>query len=168
MKRRKVDAQYLIDSENIRKVHSRYLQGVDAADVGQVQGCFFEDVKATYHGRPTVSGVDKLMAGLMPFFASLKAGETRTASHFQGNLSIEIFDDGTAATELYVIAYHVRAAQPADKVIARSLRYLDKLRPDANGDWRIYERQHTLDWFVEQPAAGSTPFAQRVGFRPGG
>ena len=167
MERLKVDAQYLIDSECIRKVHARYLQGVDNADVEQVRACFFDDVKATYHGRPTVTGIDNMMAGLMPFFASLKSGETRTASHFQGNLSIEIFEGRTAASEVYVIAYHVRAGEPADKVVARSLRYLDWLRPDADGEWRIYERKHTLDWFVEQPAAGSTPFDKRVRFLPG-
>jgi hypothetical protein len=94
-------------------------------------------------------------------FTRLAAGELKATTHFMGNLSINRLEGDAAETETYAIAYLVRPAKPADQIIMRSLRYLDRLRRVSDG-WRISERRHTLDWSCDAPATFAAALAQRV------
>ena len=78
-----------------------------------------------------------------------------------GNLNIHLLEGDAAETETYAIAYLARPGKPADQIVMRSLRYLDRLRR-VNGGWRISERRHTLDWSCDFPATFAATLAQRI------
>ena len=78
-----------------------------------------------------------------------------------GNLSVHRLEGDVSETETYAIAYLVRPGKTANQIVMRSLRYLDRLRR-VNGDWRISERRHTLDWSCDAPATFAATLAQRI------
>lgn len=156
------DTRYLLDRAAIHDVLARYFQAVDQCDAQGVRGCFTGDALAVYAGRPPVRGADALVASLAHHFEKLRSGELKASTHFMGNLNYQRIDGDSAETETYAIAFVVRAAQgQPDRIAVRGLRYLDRLRREANG-WRICERRHTLDWSCEESATFSLLLAQRL------
>jgi len=160
MAQQRIDMQYLLDRTAIQEVLTRYYQGLDRGLPDQVRSCFTDDIKAYYDGRDPVTGIDAMMNSLNTF-TRLAAGELKATTHFMGNLNINRLEGDAAETETYAIAYLVRPAKPADQIIMRSLRYLDRLRRVSDG-WRISERRHTLDWSCDAPATFAAALAQRV------
>ncbi len=156
----RIDMQYVIDQAAIKAVLARYFQGLDRGLSDQVRSCFTDDVKAYYDGREPVSGIDAMMAS-MNTFKRMAAGTMKATTHFMGTFNLNRLEGIVAETETYAIAYLVRAATPQDQIAMRSLRYLDRLRRD-NGEWRISERRHTLDWSCELQAAFAATLAQRL------
>lgn len=160
MPQSRIDLQYVLDRTAIEEVITRYFQGLDRGLRDQVRSCFTDDVKAYYDGREPISGIEDMMNSLHTF-KRLAAGTMKATTHFMGNLNINRLDGDVAETETYAIAYLVHPVEPAGPVAMRSLRYLDRLRR-VNGEWRISERRHTLDWSCELQANFAVALAQRV------
>lgn len=155
------ESPYLSDRAAIHDLHVRYFQGIDRGDLDQVRACFTEDVEAVYGGGSTLRGRDALIEALLPSLRSRAGEQVKVSMHFMGNLAIEMLGSNEAETETYAIAFIVTASAPADRLLMRGLRYLDRLRRE--GDiWRISQRQHTLDWSTEAPATFAVTQAQRV------
>ena len=164
----RIDNQYLLDHAAIHDLHMRYFQGLDSGKREQVVACFTADVQAIYHGRPVARGIDALMAdSLDPFYRRLDSGHTRIATHFMGNFKIERLEGDQAETEVYAIAFGVRALQPRDEVAMMSLRYMDRLVRTADG-WKIRMRVQSMDWSCQPPATTTMNMAQRVMGLPSG
>ena len=162
MNQPRFDSQYLIDQAAIHHLHVTYFQGLDSGRRGQVLDCFTPDVQAVYHNRPLANGIDALMAdSLDPFFTRLATQHTRIATHFMGNLRVECLEGDLAETEVYAIAFGVRALQPVDEVAMMSLRYMDRLVRTPAG-WKISARVQSMDWSCQPPAATSLTMVQRV------
>jgi hypothetical protein len=155
------DVRYLLDRTAIQDVLSRYFFGIDRRDPEIVRGCFTDDVQAHYDERPPTRGIEALMAGFRTFKRP-KEGTIKITTHFMGNLNFRLIEGHTAETETNAIAFLV---DPADQVAMRSLRYIDRLRRQADG-WRISDRIHTLDWSCRMPATFAATFAQRVSALP--
>jgi ketosteroid isomerase-like protein len=156
----RIDLQYVLDRTAIEAVITRYFQGLDRGLRDQVRSCFTDDVKAYYDGRDPISGIEDMMRSLNTF-KRLAAGTMKATTHFMGNLSIHRLQGDMAETETYAIAFLVHPNDPAGPVAMRSLRYLDRLRK-AQGEWRISERRHTLDWSSELKADFAVALAQRI------
>ena len=166
-----IDNQYLLDRAAIQDLHARYFQGLDRSDPGQVRSCFTDDVIAHYDGRSAlrphgepVHGIDALIDSIITFKRQ-QSGEWKITTHFMGNLNIDFLEGNVAETETYAIAFLVVAGEPADQVVMRSLRYMDRLRK-VNNSWRISERRHTLDWSCQVPTIFAVTMAQRVATYP--
>ena len=101
------------------------------------------------------------MMASMNTFQKLASGERLASTHFMGNLNIHVLEGDVAETVTYAIAFLVLPAKPAERVAMRSLRYLDRLR-SVNGEWRISERRHTLDWSTEASTTFAAALAQRL------
>ena len=154
------DLQYLIDRAAIQELLARYFQGLDRSDPEQVRGCFTDDVRCHYDKRTPTRGIAELMGSLQNF-NKLRAGTMKITTHFMGNFSLIRLDGDVAETETNAIAFLVEPEKGVDVVAMRSLRYLDRMRRQANG-WRISDRIHTLDWSCQVPANFALPLAQRV------
>jgi hypothetical protein len=154
------DLQRLIDRAAIHDVLVRYFQGIDAADPERVRSCFTDDIRADYDGRTFVNGIDAMMASLRSF-RNKASGEWKATSHFMGNLVFGMMSGEVAETETYAFAFLVTPGKDGDRVVMRSLRYLDRLRR-TEGGWRICDRVQTLDWSCEVPATHATAMASRV------
>jgi hypothetical protein len=150
--------QVLIDRAAIHDLHMRYFNGADCARRDVVRDCFTPDVVAQYEGRPSVRGVDALVAQIA-LFDSLASGVCRISTHFTGNVQYKRLDAGAAETEINAFAFLVQSDE--DVVSMRSLRYLDSLRR-VEGQWRISARLHTLDWACNVPATTARMFAQKL------
>ena len=166
MAQHRIDTQWLLDRTAIQDVLARYFQGIDAGLLDQVRGCFTDDVRADYDGRASVHGIEALMDSFL-VFKKKAAGEWKITTHFMGNFNLNALEADVALTETNAIAFLVLSGKPADQVAMRSLRYLDKLRR-VNGEWRISERLHTLDWSCQVPATFAATMAQRATTLPSG
>ncbi|MCC6532455.1 MAG: nuclear transport factor 2 family protein [Burkholderiales bacterium] len=155
-----LDVQRLLDRAAIQDVIVRYFQGIDAANADKVRSCFTTDVRAAYHGRALVQGIDALMESFLAF-RNKASGEWRASTHFMGNLSFDALSDDSAETETYAFAFLVTPGAAGDQVAMRALRYLDRLRKSKDG-WRITHRVHTLDWSCAVPATFVAAFSQRI------
>ena len=153
--------QYLADRAAIQEVLVRYFQGLDRCDREQVRSCFTDDVHVHYDKRAPVSGIEAVMAHFRTF-GRMERGEMKVTTHFMGNLNVKYIRDDVAETEMNAIAFLV---EPADVMAMRSLRYIDRLRRDANG-WRISDRLHTLDWSCRIPTSYGVTLAERVSALP--
>ncbi len=152
----------LLERAAILDLHARYFQGLDSGREAQVRGCFLPDVRAIYHNRPVAVGLEALMAdSLTPFFQRLATRHTRIATHFMGNVVFERIEGEEAETEVYAIAFGVRARAVRDQVAMMSLRYMDKLRRTEAG-WRIAERVQSMDWGCHVPASTAMEMMARV------
>ena len=158
------EIQYVIDRSAIQDLLARYFQGLDRSDPAQVRSCFTDDVEAHYDQRAVTKGIDALMASLQNF-NKLRAGTMRITTHFMGHFSLTLLKGDTAETETNAIAFLVEPDNAGDQVAMRSLRYLDRMRREAQG-WRISDRIHTLDWSCRIPANFASTLAQRVSMLP--
>src|SRR5262245_41901080 len=144
----RIDLQQLLDRAAIHDLHTRYFQGLDTGLPEQVRACFTEDVTAHYDGRSSLRtstaeptrGIDALM-DTFHTFKKKRTGEWKVTTHFMGNLNYNRLEGDVAETEMNAIALIVLAGGEPDRVLMRSLRYLDRLRRGADG-WRIAERVH--------------------------
>ena len=155
-----IDMQYVLDRTAIEAIITRYFQGLDRGLVDQVRSCFTDDVKAFYDGREPISGIEALINS-MQTFKRIAVGEMKATTHFMGNLNVHRLEGDEAETETYAIAFLVLAGEPARPIEMRNLRYLDRLRK-VNGNWRISERRHTLDWSCELQPTFAVALAQRM------
>ena len=161
----RIDGQYLLDFAAIHDLHARYFQGLDSGRREQVVECFTTDVQAVYHNRPLANGIEALMAdSLDPFFVRLATGHTRIATHFMGNFRLETLSGDTAQSEVYAIAFGVRALVTGDEVAVMSLRYMDRL-VRTNDGWKICARVQSMDWSCQPPAVTSMNMLNRVAAR---
>ena len=156
--------QYLLDRAAIHDLHVRYFQAIDLSSQPQVRTCFTPDVIAHYHGRASVRGIDALIASI-PAWPKQASGEWKISTHFMGNLNYKMIDGDVAETEVNAFAFLVLTTPAPDHVAMRSLRYLDRL-VRLDGNWRISERMHTLDWSCDVPATFAVKLAERKGVRP--
>jgi len=150
--------QALLHRAAIHDLHMRYFHGADSGDRALVRTCFTDDVHAQYEGRPPVQGLDGLIAQIA-LFENLANGSCRISTHFTGNVRFVHIGGDTAETHVNAFAFLVNEA--GDAVSMRCLRYLDRLRLQ-DGQWKISQRFHTLDWRSDAPCAFARPFAQKV------
>jgi len=163
------DLNYLVAKDDIKVVISNYFLGLDRSDPNLVRNCFTKDVVSQYDGRSAIRpgtqedkvGIDQLMNSLVTFDRH-KSGEWKITTHFMGNFNLISLDKNSseAETETNAIAFIVINEKGADKVLMRSLRYLDRLRKTNDG-WKIYLRNHTLDWSTESPTNFYIEMTQR-------
>jgi hypothetical protein len=156
--------QYLIDRAAIQDLLARYFQGLDRGSPEQVRSCFTDDVQAHYDKRTPTKGVEALIDSLQNF-NRLKDGRMRITTHFMGNFNLTLLQGDVAETETNAVAFLVEPGTGGDVVAMRSLRYLDRMRRQADG-WRISDRIHTLDWSCQVPASFAITLAQRVSVLP--
>lgn len=162
MSQDQIDAKYLINKAQIESVICQYFQGLDHCNQTQVRNCFDSHIRAAYHGREVVQGIDALMSSLKGvYFDKIEAGELRLATHFKGNFNVGLLEEDAAETETNALAFLVKAGSPVDRVAMRSLRYLDRWRRGPGG-WRITERIHTLDWSCEENTTFARSMAKRI------
>jgi len=163
------DINYLVAKDDIKTVISNYFLGLDRSDSSLVKNCFTKDVISQYDGRSAVRpgthedkvGIDQLMKALVTFDRH-KSGEWKITTHFMGNVNLISLDTNLseAETETNAIAFIVINEKGVDKVLMRSLRYLDRLRKTNEG-WKIFLRNHTLDWSTESPTNFYIEMAKR-------
>lgn len=158
----------LLDRVALQSVMARYFQAVDRNDQKRIRSCFTEDVKATYHTREPMMGVEATLASLRPHFENLEKGVIKTATHFMGTFSVDRLEGDSAETETYALAFIARAAtaDAPEHVAMRGLRYIDRWRrgrgAHENAGWQICERVHTLDWSTKATPDYASTFAKRV------
>ena len=153
--------QMLLDRAAIHDLHVRYFSAIDAGDQSEVRRCFATDVEARYHGRAPVYGIDALM-GSIAIWPKHASGELKISTHFMGNLIFRRVDRDAAETELNQFSFLVLTNDPPEHVAMRCIRCLDRLRR-VDGEWRISERLHTLDWSCKVPTDYATSIGQRIG-----
>ena len=161
---RSSEIQSLLDRAAIHDLLTRYFQGLDRSDPAQVRGCFTEDIRAHYDKRTPTRGLDEMMKSLENF-NKLRDGRMRITNHFMGNLNFSLLEGDVAETETNAVAFLVEPGAGADLVSMRSLRYLDRMRRQADG-WRISDRIHTLDWSCQMPTNFAITLAQRISALP--
>lgn len=164
MTQRSSKLQYLTDRAAIQDLLTRYFQGLDRSNPGQVRSCFTDDVQAHYAQRTPTRGIEALMASLQNF-NKLSDGRMKITTHFMGNFILSSLEGDLAETETNAIAFLVEPQEGKDLVAMRSLRYIDRMRRQKNG-WRISDRIHTLDWSCQVPATFAITLAQRVSALP--
>ena len=164
MTQRSSKLQYLTDRAAIQDLLTRYFQGLDRSNPGQVRSCFTDDVQAHYAQRTPTRGIDALMASLQNF-NKLSDGRMKITTHFMGNFILSSLEGDVAETETNAIAFLVEPQEGKDLVAMRSLRYIDRMRRQKNG-WRISDRIHTLDWSCQVPTNFAITLAQRVSALP--
>lgn len=155
-----MDNKSLASRFGIQDVIARYFRGIDSGSQDLVRSCFTCDVQVLYDGRPSEQGIEAVM-GSLKTFKRIANGEMQITMHFMGNFNLIRQDEHTADTETYAIAYMVPPKTISQQMAVRGLRYIDKLRNE-NGEWRIAQRQHTLDWSFEATPSFATSLAQRV------
>ena len=160
------DLQYLLDRTAIHDLLTRYFQGLDSSNPAQVRSCFTDDVRARYDRRTPTTGLDALIASLQNF-NRLRDETMKVTTHFMGNLVYKALEGDAAETETNAIALLVEPRDGRDMVAVRSLRYLDRMRREADG-WRISDRIHTLDWSCEAPASFAVTLSTRLSALPEG
>jgi hypothetical protein len=161
-----IDAQTLIDRTRIHDTQARYFQGIDRGSPEQVRACFTDDVRCWYDGKPDTTGIEACMANFWAFEGQ-KTGAWKITTHFMGNLVFNTMDRDSAETETSAFACLVLPTRALQQEVTtlRSLRYLDRWRR-VGDDWKICERQHTLDWSSLVPTAFATETAKRINSRP--
>jgi hypothetical protein len=150
----------LASRAGIQDVIARYFRGIDSGSHALVRSCFTEDVRVLYDGRPSEHGIEAAM-GSLKTFQRIARGEMQITMHFMGNFNLLRQDERTADTETYAIAFMVPPKSISAQMAVRGLRYIDQLRQDG-GEWRIAQRQHTLDWSFEAEPTFASSLAQRV------
>jgi hypothetical protein len=160
------ECRRLADRAEIHDLHAAYFRGLDRSDALTVRGCFTDDIVARYDGRSAarpgndepIIGIEALMASFVTF-RNHRSGLWKITTHFMGNLNYLELNDDSALTETNVIACVV-LTDGGERVLMRSLRYVDRLRRTPDG-WRICERMHTLDWSCEAPATFAVSMGER-------
>jgi hypothetical protein len=155
-----MNVQMLSDRMAIHDVIARYFRGIDSGSKALVRSCFTDDVEVLYDGRPPERGIESVM-GALRTFQRIAKGEMQITTHFMGNFNVIRLDEQSAETETYAIAFLVPPTAISDRMAVRGLRYIDRLQ-QANGEWRICERRHTLDWSFEATPMFASSLAQRV------
>lgn len=164
MARSSSEIRHLLDRAAIHDLHTRYFQGLDRGDAGQVRGCFTGDVHAHYDKRTPTRGLDALIDSLQNF-NKLRDETMKITTHFMGNLNFGRLEGDAAETETNALALLVEPGSGGDVVAVRSLRYLDRMRREAGG-WLISHRIHTLDWSCEVPASFAITLSKRISSLP--
>ncbi len=144
----------------IQDVIARYFRGIDSGSKALVRSCFTHDVQVHYDGRQPEQGIEAMMSSLLTFQRIAK-GEMQLTMHFMGNFNLIRLDEHTADTETYAIAFMVPPKAIANQMAVRGLRYIDQLR-QTDGEWRISQRRHTLDWSFEEAPTFASSLAQRL------
>jgi len=155
-----MDTTMLTSRAGIQDVIARYFRGIDSGSKPLVRSCFTDDVKVLYDGRAPAEGIEEVM-NTFKTFQRIAKGEMQITMHFMGNFNLIRLDEQSADTETYAIAFMVPPKSISEQMAVRGLRYIDKLRP-VNGEWRIAQRQHTLDWAFEASPTFASSLAQRV------
>lgn len=158
------EIRYLTDRAAIQDLLARYFRGLDDCNPGEVRSCFTDDVEARYDQRPPIQGIEAMMGSLQTF-SRIREGTMKVSTHFMGNFNLTRLEGDTAETQINAIAFLVEPGEPDDRVVMRSLRYLDRLRRTPDG-WRISHRIHTLDWSCQMPASFAVTPGQRVSAFP--
>jgi ketosteroid isomerase-like protein len=150
---------------SIHEVIVQYFTGIDRRDWDLVADCFTADATANYDEHEIGPGpaaiVDHFQGGQHSGIGAER--HTVATSHLAANLAITL-DGDTETTETLITAYLLRARDDAepDQVLVRGIRYLDGLREDADGRWRVYRRVHTADWMYAAPLSFARLRDERV------
>ena len=133
------------DRADIIDVCVRYARALDRRDWALLRTCFVDDVSVDYEGMPPIAGYAALEEVCRGALGPLDASQ-----HLLGNFTVEV--DGDAATcECYLHAQHVKSGTPGgDKYIVAGT-YIDSLRRDADGEWRIAHRKLAVVWTDGNP-----------------
>ncbi len=159
------DVRSLASRAAIQDVIARYFRGIDSGSKELVRSCFTDDVRVLYDGRPPEEGIEATM-GSLKTFKRIEKGEMQITMHFMGNFNLVELDEESALTETYAIAFMVPPGSISQKMAVRGLRYIDRLR-NSNGEWRVSQRQHTLDWSFEASPTAAASLAQRLTVQAG-
>lgn len=154
------DVRSLASRAAIYDVIARYFRGIDSGSQDLVRSCFTDDVRVLYDGRKPEEGIEAAM-GSLKTFKRIAKGEMQITMHFMGNFHLIELDNESALTETYAIAFMVPPKTISQQMAVRGLRYIDRLR-ESNGQWRIAQRQHTLDWSFEASPTSAASLAQRI------
>ena len=127
-----------------RIIH-RYATAVDAVDIELLRTCFFDDVQASYVGRPFTEGFDpivEMISGLSRLTGTI---------HNLGPVSAMVTGEtATASAGAIVMAV---SAEPNAHGVLRGVKYDFELAQRA-GDWRITRLVHRVMWATAAPRSG--------------
>jgi len=140
--------QTLVDKDAIRELALLYSRAIDRKDSALLCDLYTEDATDT-HGTDFSGNVTDYVA----FIESTAAFMTYSGHHVCNHL-ISV-DGDTAQGEVYVLAVHCFASDPANKVEDwHVVRYLDNYRRCPDGKWRFAKRLVTYDMIIARPFEG--------------
>jgi len=137
--------QELLDHHEIAKTLATYCHGCDRCDEPEMASVYRPD-SWDDHGNIKASGPDfaRQMTALM-------LRTTESVTHLLGQSSIRV-DGDTAGAETYFLAVscdHDAAGQPQCNQLGG--RYVDRLRREPDGSWKIEHRVVVRDWSMTLP-----------------
>ena len=140
--------QTLIDKDAIRELAMLYSRAIDRKDSALLRDLYTEDATDT-HG----TDFDGNVADFVTFIESTAPFMTYSGHHICNHL-ISV-DGDTAQGEVYTLAVHCFASDPANRVEDwHVVRYMDNYRRCSDGRWRFSKRFVTYDMIVTRPFDG--------------
>jgi ketosteroid isomerase-like protein len=140
--------QVLLDKDAIRELALLYSRAIDRKDSALLRDLYTDDATDT-HGSDFSGNVNDYVA----FIESTAPYMTYSGHHVCNHL-ISV-DGDTAQGEVYVLAVHCFASDPANKVEDwHVVRYMDNYRRCGDGKWRFSKRFVTYDMIVMRPFEG--------------
>lgn len=134
----------LSDREAVADAAYRVLLGLDTNDVELFESALTEDISVTLNGN-TMQGRETLVSGLFAMISKLDT------THFLTNVRVHVDGGGAKASmTASALAQHYRggeALEPkADHFLAGSLYFLDLVKDEADGVWRIKNFKTRVSW----------------------
>ncbi|MFB6721428.1 nuclear transport factor 2 family protein [Kribbella sp. NPDC056345] len=144
---RELAAQEVSDRLAIRELIDAYAHCADRRDAAGQMALFTEDTHFVVFMDATSDQPSQELHRrdeLAPVFGNLNSYDTTT--HFNGQSTIEV--DGPRATgESYCLAHHLSISASGERTLMiASIRYLDTLAKQADGNWLFAERKLMVDW----------------------
>jgi hypothetical protein len=130
----------------LRDVAQRYASGVDRGDTERFLSAFHDDGALVSHDRADHATVTRRRTGhreLGPIPTTVASKYVRTF-HLIGNTDYRV-DGDEAWGEVYCVAHHYEVVDGEPSDFAMYIRYQDRYAR-RDGQWRIAERHHLLDW----------------------
>jgi hypothetical protein len=127
-----------------RIIH-RYATAVDAVDIALLRTCFFDDVQASYVGRPFTDGFEpivEMISGLARLTGTI---------HNLGPVSAMVTGDTATATAGAIVM--AVSAEPNAHGVLRGVKYEFGLA-QRDGEWRIVRLVHRVMWATAAPRSG--------------
>jgi hypothetical protein len=127
-----------------RMLH-RYASAVDAVDLDLLRSCFFDDVQASYVGRPFTEGLEPIVDMISGL------GRLQGTIHNLGPVSVSVTGETASATAGALVM--AVGGEPHAHGVLRGVKYeFDLAR--RSGEWRITRLVHRVMWATAAPQSG--------------
>ncbi len=135
----------LIEKEAIRELVLKYSRGVDRQDMALLRDLYTDDATDT-HGDTFDGSADDYVAFLARSLPYIKYSGHHVCNHM---VSV---DGSEGEGEVYAIAIHVFPDGQGGYIEdLMCVRYIDRYRKEADGQWRFAKRLVTYDYRARKP-----------------